>query len=384
MKGIRSLDDVLARHSGGALVLFLVAIMLGGCTHEAPRIGTSRAPVVGGRPAGADEIYSTVALVSNDDLSQICTGTLIDPRTVLTAAHCVEIIDEYTWEHQGFAQPDSIAVSAGKLDLRDLSRPEVHAVASIRAHPNYNGVVEGGDADGLGRLNDIAVLSLERPITTVPSVRVLSMEQDDAHLDRGTEVVIEGYGLTNLVDDYQEPVLNIARTEYQRRSDFEFIAGRDGLPDTCNGDSGGPVYVELGGVRYVVGVTSRPTDTAVELCGEGGIYTLASAYIDWIGTSDAGSDGSDHDPDDGSDDQDENDDTNNEDLDDEDWDDEDWDDEDWYDDGWEDEDRNPGRSANGRGCSVAGNGGAAGALPLLLGLMGIAFLRRRNRQSSSS
>ncbi len=57
---------------------------------------------------------------------------------------------------------------------------------------------------------------------------------------------------------------------------------RGGRTDTCNGDSGGPVYYEAGGRRYLVGVTSRAVNDAQMACGDSGIYTLASAYEAWI------------------------------------------------------------------------------------------------------
>ena len=47
---------------------------------------------------------------------------------------------------------------------------------------------------------------------------------------------------------------------------------------TCYGDSGGPGYVEAGGALYAFGVTSRAYSNGTGNCGEGGIYTLASAY----------------------------------------------------------------------------------------------------------
>ena len=52
--------------------------------------------------------------------------------------------------------------------------------------------------------------------------------------------------------------------------------------DTCSGDSGGPVYVEVDGTTYLVGIVSRGVENSLTYCGEGGIYTLANFYEDWM------------------------------------------------------------------------------------------------------
>ena len=64
-------------------------------------------------------------------------------------------------------------------------------------------------------------------------------------------------------------------------SDFEIVAGGAGF-DSCNGDSGGPAYIDVAGQRVVAGLTSRATSTARNPCGEGGIYTRVDVHVDFI------------------------------------------------------------------------------------------------------
>jgi secreted trypsin-like serine protease len=47
---------------------------------------------------------------------------------------------------------------------------------------------------------------------------------------------------------------------------------------TCEGDSGGPVFVEENGVQYLVGITSRGN----LLCNSEGIYTAIPSFIEFI------------------------------------------------------------------------------------------------------
>jgi MYXO-CTERM domain-containing protein len=70
--------------------------------------------------------------------------------------------------------------------------------------------------------------------------------------------------------------LYTAQTPYQKATATEFIAGAVSTPDTCKGDSGGPVYLTVEGTEYVVGLTSRWNSDDV-VCGSaqmGSIYTV--------------------------------------------------------------------------------------------------------------
>jgi secreted trypsin-like serine protease len=63
----------------------------------------------------------------------------------------------------------------------------------------------------------------------------------------------------------------------------EFAAGAPFLDrDSCNGDSGGPAYVQVDGEWHLAGATSRATASSLRPCGDGGIYTRIDAYEEWI------------------------------------------------------------------------------------------------------
>ena len=66
-------------------------------------------------------------------------------------------------------------------------------------------------------------------------------------------------------------------------AEYEFVAGRKALGrDSCNGDSGGPAYLQAGNDFVVAGLTSRATRAAVVNCGDGGIYVRPDQFIGWI------------------------------------------------------------------------------------------------------
>jgi len=263
--------------------------LLSGCLGELPEGGVSRQPVIGGRPASADEIHSTVAIVTTADGATVCTGTLIAPTVVLTAAHCLVHADPVDWERVTPMAAHEIAVSVGLLDATSPDPSTLRAAAAVVPHEGYPGEFAWTDPDALGQDHDIGVIILSSPVHEIPPAPVLPVAGVDATLFPGAEIVIEGYGVTNLRSDDGRSVLNIASTSFQRRTNHELLAGSDGMPDTCYGDSGGPAYVtDGGGGLSVVGVTSRAAGSTALECGGGGIYTLAPAYDSWFRSTTGG------------------------------------------------------------------------------------------------
>lgn len=227
-------------------LLVLVAAGLGGCAVESaqPTEETS-APIINGVDNPGDpSIVAIYAKREGGDKGALCTSTLIAPKVLLTAAHCVS--------DQALAQlPGSGAITFTALlgpNLTDTANPSPRAaIAETHADPEFNmSMVMNG--------HDIAVAILAEPITDRPIIPVNLAPLDPALT--GSQVRLVGYGLNN----------GFAQTGagVKRQADVPLVSFDDKLVKTgtwfgttmCSGDSGGPVLAKVNGVETVIGVNS--------------------------------------------------------------------------------------------------------------------------------
>lgn len=260
----------------GVVAVALGAVMaLLGCRQKdetARRVPPINATIVRGEPVAPGALRQVVGLTYGGERRARCTGTLIDRDIVLTAAHCVCV-----------QRPTNVFVGDNTASTEPSSRGLFYPIVETRAALHCG-------AEGSDTAVDIAVVRLKNPVL---GVAPLSYAADEI-VDRATAFRVVGFGATNEAgSDYdpqkQEAAVPALSTACDRAGDSqkygcqigqEIVAGQRRTPDTCTGDSGGPLLVsaksDAGSPSApgfsIAGVTSRSVAGAATACGDGGIY----------------------------------------------------------------------------------------------------------------
>lgn len=175
-------------------------------------------------------------LLSRDGSGSLCSGTLITPTQILTAAHCFVT--------------DPVVSAFTEVDGKRIFGKTVHV------HPDAQINASAGIAT-----NDVAILDMEESINR-PTVALLTSRSPAI----GDTFSIFGYGKDSNGD------IGSLRSGEMRIEDItlnHLIADYEGEgSNTCNGDSGGPAIFTLsdGNGTALIGVTSSGTSAD---CQEG-------------------------------------------------------------------------------------------------------------------
>lgn len=209
------------------------------------------------------------ALISLPDRSTGCTATLVGCQTALIAAHCLCAQEECT--AQGPLVP------ASSLGFALQYGPAV-GIDSYDVHPDFSDKTQ---------VNDVAVLHLDQPIPGVLPAAVNQI-QKPAFGSRGTTL---GYGITGETDEesaglkregqYSSVDCALEGLPNESRLCWLFAPGDSGI---CSGDSGGPDFVDLGGVTVLAGLHTAASGCSVGAVGlSQDVFFFRQWIVDHVG-----------------------------------------------------------------------------------------------------
>lgn len=266
----------------------------GGTTAESDGAETTKTvkqPVIKGKPSTTAQ-DSVILLVyydpKNGGFGQ-CTGTLLSPRLVLTARHCVADTDPYA-----ACGADGEPLSAGAV--RANRRADTMYVFTGKDRPDFGRGAPEFAGQGMKILDDggknlcnhdIALVVLKEPVKDAQ----ISPIRLDADVEKGETITAVGWGVTEETSEpdqrQQRAGVKIVATgpdKDSRVAPNEFEVGES----ICSGDSGGPALVEP--TSAVVGVVSRggnmtqpdQSDPSATCIDGQNLYTKVAPFKDLI------------------------------------------------------------------------------------------------------
>ena len=263
-------------------------------------VGNGAAIMHGTDVKDTDSILSSIVAIYNDKEGYLCTGSIIAPNIVLTAAHCIS------------GNPSDMRLVFGTnmdewLNARepDVQAEHIRRVSDMKINEEYK-----KRTNAATNTYDIALMKFKG--TLPEGYKPATFLADQKLLKRGAIVTLAGYGVSSVEmvpldpkkykgDKLDQAIENGEVTcDANGHNCFEVNMTGDGLlrqtqapiaslqetevrldeskAGTCAGDSGGPAYILKDGVYYLFGITSRGSS----LCEGYGVYTNALEHQTWI------------------------------------------------------------------------------------------------------
>lgn len=220
--------------------------------------------IIGGEVV-TDKQFSAESTVAIYNLANggLCTGSLITPQVVLTAAHCLK------------GKTEEIVILFNKN--LETEKPQYVFASDISIHQNWMSQQLWDKNTG-----DIALVFFKG--TLPQGYKTVALLSDEHVLKNKMKVTLAGYGMSNGKDKSGSGILRFTQVALEdvRFSDTELALDQRWGRGACHGDSGGPAFIRKNNKTFLIGITSRGHRDSLDHCDQFSLYTKVSSYKNWI------------------------------------------------------------------------------------------------------
>jgi V8-like Glu-specific endopeptidase len=235
------------------VVITGLAVVAAGCVAPDPELESASRPIISGPVhTGDPAIMSLLSFKGN--LGSRCTASLITPRLLIAAAHCITEAPDF--DRQIFPGNDD----------RNGAATEMLKVQTVVYDQRYRGSPRQG--------NDFSIIVLEKPL----AIRPMRLNRAPVESAQGKTVRYVGYGLSVIADpgsggvkrQYSAPLAAVSRLLLTVGPNAHII---------CKGDSGGPLLYDDGQGETIIGIGSFVDNPA---CRNNAWYQRVDTQLAWI------------------------------------------------------------------------------------------------------
>lgn len=229
-----------------------IAILIGLMATLLPSAPASA--VYGGTEVTGSPLVLTL-LTSKSSRTSFCSMSMLTERIVVTAAHCV-IKDQGAAPELRWNISDIYVSQPGADVTRDDIETRVR-VLKVVTRDDFINTWKPEINDRRTQINDIAFLFLEKPLVKGYSIPIATDAEINAAIARADLVTHYGYGLQTQNAQSHSPwttQMPLVDGNAAHLDKTKVLYTREGPTAMCPGDSGGPLYINVGGVQKIAGV----------------------------------------------------------------------------------------------------------------------------------